>query len=285
MPDLTTNSNKYQLELLIAGFVDKVTCQFFIKGGRLNYTSFGTGVFVQFGTDLYIITASHIAEKINDGLYIFIGAEKLIEIKGAHLTTDYKKDHKVDIAFISIKNNLKSLLLESFNSLKPFNIQISHTMTPTDNYLVFGYPEVNVRKNKERFISTHPTGHLLNPSSEKVYNYHKIDKRLYYVLDFKGSGEDMITGKMIKGFFYQNGLSGGGLWNINRKPLTENKQEVKVTLIGIMTDQLTNKYSCLIGNKIDPIIHAISKYENNIEARNLIANSDMAIEFKDKNED
>ena len=81
----------------------------------------------------------------------------------------------------------------------------------------------------------------------------------FFILDMKGKGTDISTGKpsKIDDQFY--GISGCGLWFLifNNNPTT-GELSLDYRLIGIMTEFRKGKYYCLIGNKIRLILNAMT---------------------------
>lgn len=254
---------------LITDFINNVTYQIFINGEQNDYTPIGSGVIVKFDSKLYILTASHVSKELTQGFFILTKDNELLPIRGKIMSTDYQKDSQIDISYIRLdlpQNDLKYL--------NHFNIQVSHEMISPSSYFVCGYPAFNTKFKKGALVKTGASGYYLPSSKDKVYNYHNFNKKLFYSLDFKGSGKDLSTNEKTKIVMKQNGLSGGGLWHIHHKVSEHEKDQLIVTLIGIMTDQRRNKYSCLIGNKIDSVIHSIARFENSIDAKKLIQDSD-----------
>lgn len=249
-------------------FISKTTCQLFISGGKYRFKAFGTGVFIKLSQDYFLITASHVAEEMMNGIYIFTKVKKFILLSGEAQITNYEKEPKIDVAYIKLEKPLAEYLIKEFEFLNHEDIEVGHIPINATQYLVFGYPakNISVRGNK---ISTKASLFLLQPAKDNVYEYYKFYKNLFYALEFKGRGLSLRTGNKSKKLGSQAGLSGGGLW-LMYVDQEESKFVLTCKLIGLMTDERAGKFHCLIGNKIESLISGIAQLENNLEAQQIM---------------
>ena len=252
----------------VTNTIVKVTCQLFTKGGKYYYEALGSGVFIKFDEDYFLITASHVAEYIQEGIYILTKSNKFIPVIYSKFEmTNHKSESKIDLSYIKLDNSIVDYLKKGFDFLGVENIEVGHIPLDAANYIAAGFPARNIRvKRKEKIVTTGGSYFILQPSKEYVYEYYKFEKELFYILEFKGRGTNIKSGKSTEKLGSQAGLSGGGLWNIY-VTFNDNEYEVNFTLIGIMTDERNIKYHCLIGNKIDSLISGIACLENNLSAQ------------------
>lgn len=96
-------SRKLDIEIdrQIGEFVNKVTCQLFLDGGKFGYSPLGTGILANIGTRFYILTAAHVAEEFDKKMYLMTPKGAFIEILGDCQYTNYLKEPKIDVAFIN----------------------------------------------------------------------------------------------------------------------------------------------------------------------------------------
>ena len=128
-------------------------------------------------------------------------------------------------------------------------------------YCVFGFPEESKMKVGEKIVSV-AQGYLLNMSKKKVLDYYKLDPLGYFSLEYKGKGVDIRDGSKKKTIKEPYGLRGCGLWLlIPSKDPTNETYKIEGKLIGIMTEFKKGKYHCLVGNKINIVIKALSDFE------------------------
>jgi hypothetical protein len=252
----------------IGDLVNKVTCQLFTKGGKYDYEPLGTGVFLNLGNQYLLLTAAHVAEHIEEGIYIFTHDGKFIPLFGHVEMSCYDSLPKIDVAYVKIQDDLIPIIQKKFNFLGSGHIELAHDPVDAAQYLAFGCPSRNLR-SKGNTVYTKAAYFQVKPAQEQVYNFYKFKNDLFYIFEMKGKGIDVRSGEKSKKLGSQVGISGGGLWIIYVEKVGEN-YIIEFKLAGIMTDERIGKYHCLIANKIDSLISGIAQLESNIEAKKLI---------------
>ena len=235
--------------------------QFFSnKEGKMK--PFGSGVCVKSENDYFIFTASHVTQNMSDDnqLFIRLGKNRFVSVIGCLRETDLAKSNNIDLSYIKIDERIINDLDGPYKFL-PFSKIISHEkLLDSYQYCILGYPEKNIKYDKDGALRTGASSWYTKPLSIKAYKHYNCDPNLFYVLEMKGKGFDIQTGeiKKVNSHFY--GTSGCGLWLLNYSQ-NENEISVDYKLIGIMTEFRKGKYYCLIGNKIKIIMEAISRFE------------------------
>jgi len=249
--------------------VHKHTIQFLAKGGKYGHRPYGTGVLVFANNKCLIITAAHVTADF-DNTPLFVTSNKgIIPIVGNLRETDIGKDKTTDLAYIILDDAIASILVQTYDFLPISKILHSHVPINANQYLVVGYPEVNIRAVKEeKTIYAGSSIFLLTMSKEEVYEFYKFDKNKDYILDFAGKGIDLQTDEKSGKIQDPYGMSGCGLWLLTEKPTVDTIQ-LQYHLIGIMTQFRKGKYHCLIGNRIEIVMSALIDIEKfNIQTLN-----------------
>lgn len=239
------------------------TIQFLTKDNNSpnGYKPDGSGVLVKIESYYLIFTASHVTENIGEK-HLYVNTRiGLMTVSGVCRETDLKMEKYTDLAYILLEEKLAKLLEETNVFLPLSKITNSHRPLIANNYLVCGYPEINIEIDLEqRTVYTGMESYLLTLANEKVFDFYKLDRDKNYALQFGGKGIDLETGDPGIKINDPYGISGCGLWFL--KPnITDNKMTVEYFLIGIMMILKKDKYHLLIGNRIELIIAALEKYE------------------------
>lgn len=235
------------------------TCQLLIKGGQYGYTPWGTGVLVGLEDNFYIFTAAHVTECINERTFLFVNTTQgLLPISGELNETDLSHDENVDVAFIRLDKNLVEILKLTYEFLPSNKICINHEPEATTQYLSLGFPEKNIKIDKENhIIKTGSSSFLHKLKKDKVYEKYKFEKSLHFIVDYAGKGYDLLTNEKKSIIRRPHGMSGCGLWFISFKGV-ETDFKLEYSLIGIMTEYIEKPFDVLIGSKVNVIIDGIN---------------------------
>lgn len=235
------------------------TCQLFTK--EIEFRPFASGIFFFLGKNYYILTAAHVTEGMTASkqLYIRIPSGYISAI-GSLKETNLSIDEKTDLAFIQLDNEILEPLLKSRKFLTIDKIRGKHKLQNSTQYCILGFPTKNLKK-VDGLIRTGASFFLVQPCNDKVYKQYKFDANRFYLMEFKGKGTNIISGRREKISPDHYGLSGCGLWLIL---LTSDGEKFKTDyrLIGIVTEFRKGKYYCLISNKIDILLEELIEIEN-----------------------
>lgn len=243
----------------------KHTIQFLkIENGKPK--PYGSGVFAKIYNDYFIITASHVAsffeDHPNEDLKIKVSNNFFIPVLGEVKYSIIEKSERIDLAYIKLHKQTIIYLSKVYIPVTIDKFRHHNNLLNGTNYCILGYPAINVTKEGEPFNTG--AAHFLGspPINDKPYQLHKFNKRDHIILNVKGKGTDVNTGKKAKIISQFHGISGCGLWLllIYDNPST-GKTEVDYRLVGIMTEFRTGKYFCVIANRIWLIIEAFKMAE------------------------
>lgn len=243
----------------------KHTIQFLkIENGKPK--PYGSGVFAKIYNDYFIITASHVAsffeEYPDEELRIKVSNKLFIPVFGEVKYSIIDKNERIDLAYIKLHKQTIIYLSKVYIPVTIRKFRHHNNLLNGTNYCILGYPAINVTKEGEPFNTG--AAYFLGspPINDKPYQVYKFNKRDHIILNVKGKGTDVNTGKKAKIISQFHGISGCGLWFllIYDNPST-GKTEVDYRLVGIMTEFRTGKYFCVIANRIWLIIEAFKVAE------------------------
>ena len=245
----------------IGKIIHNHTIQLLEKGGKYGHKPYGTGVLVFIDGKCIIITAAHVT-KDSDNTQLYVNSLRgIIPIVGYFRETDLDKDKTTDLAYIILHDDTAAILVPTYDFLPMSRIVHSHKPIISNQYLVVGYPEKNIRADStQKTVYSGSSIFLLTMSKNKAYEYYGYDVNKDYVLDFAGRGIDLETDKKSGKIDDPNGMSGCGLWLLTEKPDSDTF-ELHYHLIGIMTEFRKGKYHVLIGNRIEIVISALIQLE------------------------
>jgi hypothetical protein len=213
--------------------IHKHTVQLLIEGGIHLFKPFGTGVLVFIGGKYLLLTAAHVTS-ITDtqNLYIILSGKPHV-ISGTLQETDLDKDNNIDIAYIFLDDVLSNLISKEYSFL-PFNkINIAHSIVPSSQYVIFGYPARNIKEDISRqTIYTGSQVFVTSIADEEIYRNMGFDKKDHFVMNFNITGIAEETGEVVK-VEDPYGISGCGLWFITASQVGD-KIEYGYELIGIV---------------------------------------------------
>lgn len=125
------------------------TIQLLAKGGKYGYKPYGSGVLVFADNKCLIITAAHVTEDF-DNTPLFVNSKKgIIPVVGGLRETDLDRDNTTDLAYIVLDDAIAAILVQTYDFLPISKITHSHVPVITNQYLVVGYPDVNIRAEKK----------------------------------------------------------------------------------------------------------------------------------------
>lgn len=252
---IKTNSNS-ETDKLVTDLIDsdllRFTIQFFYKTEE-GLRPFGTGVLALIHDTHFILTASHVADYLTEEsnqLFIRVDKEKYINVIGDIKYTDINKSKGIDLAYIKMVEEMVPPLSKPYKFLTIDKISKHNRMLDASNYCVLGFPEKNIKFDNKK-LETGASYYLTSASNEKSYEFYGYNKSDFFLVEMKGKGIDIESGKKKKVNTHFYGISGCGLWYIdfNCDPKT-NEYWVDYRLIGIMTEFRKGKYFCFVANKI-----------------------------------
>ena len=236
--------------------IHKHTIQLFVKGGKYGFRPWGTGVLVFAGGKYLLLTAAHVTSAITEteNLYSVLDGKPVI-ISGTLQETDLGKDKYTDLAYIILHDKLGELLSKEYDFLPSIKINTVHQPVEAIQYIVFGYPAINIKEDTDNNkIQTGSQAFLTSIVDNEVYQNMGLEKTNHFVMHFdkKGTAEDTNETVNVSDPF---GISGCGLWFITATDVN-GKLEYSYELIGVVKGG--NTYQ-IVATNIRILIDGLSK--------------------------
>ena len=235
------------------------SCQLFQKGGKYGHKPYGSGILIKISNAHFLATAAHVTENLNEYNTLFIkGPGYFIPVLGDLRETDISIKKHADLAYIKLHDSIIDPILKRHNFLSLGKILGNHTLLDAAQYCILGFPEKNIRVENGK-IQTGASYYIVKPSKEKVYNHYNFDTSSFVLFEFKGKGEEVITGQTSQKIDDPYGISGCGIWFIKINSI-ENNISVDYFLIGLIIGGKKGKYHILYGNKVDVLIDGMIRH-------------------------
>lgn len=181
---------------LVDNYLLRHTIQFFYKTDA-GLRPFGSGVLALIHDAHFILTASHVAdylEKEENHLYVRVDKKGYINVLGDIKYTDIDKSKGVDLAYIKLDQQMIPHFIKPYKFLTIDKIARHSKMLDGMNYCVIGFPEKNI-KFESGSMETGASFYLTSATNENPYNYYKLPKEDYFIVEMKGKGTDVESGK------------------------------------------------------------------------------------------
>ncbi|MFV8325869.1 hypothetical protein [Flavobacterium sp. ZS1P14] len=136
---------------LIEGDIGLCTCQLFKRDLAKGAVPFASGVFVFLGDEFYLLTASHVIEDWSDSNRLFVKIkDDYVSIAGKGCGTEMEKEKKIDAAYIKLKPQLVSLLIQCYKFLPYNRFLFNQKIFDEPAYCAFGYPVINANQGLKK---------------------------------------------------------------------------------------------------------------------------------------
>lgn len=252
-------------------------CPIFIRYSNGKSEQVGSGVLLQLENDIFLLTAGHVIDWMEQGTLCIPCNDGISSITGyissiyAPMSID-RNDDKLDIAYFKLDDDLVTKIHKDFIPITRDECWVTDSSQESDIYSFSGFP-LNKTKNRNGKISSEffsYSGTAVDIETYKTLGYN-LETNILVSFRRKKSmnslGEKIIPP-------HPKGISGGAVFrwpkNIHRK-----KQKLKRYLVGIGHTYLSNK-NLFIGTKLDVILKFIS-------LRNPIVYKDADINFSPAN--
>jgi len=232
------------------------TICFFCNDDKKLISPAGSGVFIKYNGNYYVVTAAHIlAEHYNDTFVILDNKELIIGgrlVSSPMPNSGKRDDDKIDISVLKVDNQCVQDLLTRFKALDVSEVECKHTLRDTATYFSVGYPLTRTKKiwgkNDIKSIGfTYQTEPIMDFDFEKFH----FNSNTTIAVKFDGEVTD-ATNPNPHLSPDLTGISGSGLWHF----YNQNQK----SLIGIVIQRIKETgHKGVLATKIDIVLEMIKK--------------------------
>lgn len=232
------------------------TICFFYHGKKRKITPAGSGVFIKYEDNYYVITAAHILAEYYDDTFVILD-DKELNIGGRLASSPMppsgnREDDKIDITILKTDSLSAKELLTRFKAIEITEIEVKHKLSIDKRYFSVGFPLTRTEKiwNKDKIRSlgfTYQAEPILN------FNFNKFGFNQSTTIAIKFDGK-VTSAKIPQPHLSPDltGISGSGLWHFYNK---NNK-----SLVGIIIEKVKETgYKGILATKIDIVMKMIQK--------------------------
>lgn len=243
----------------------EVTCHILQQSGINMVKAAGSGVLIKVDKLHFLVTAAHVAEDLNDNLFLGIEEYTTYRLGGIRVTNNplhSREKDKLDVCILKLCEDTVKEVKKAYKFLDSSELGINHKFMPYPMYEFVGFPATKSKFDKYRKrLKSVPYHYITMPAEEDVYNKMgchtgfnvvvKYDKKKVYN---HSKNETQIGPELY-------GISGCGLWFTPPENIIT-KAEPKKELVGIMTEWPMNHRKYLIATRIDVISEIIRQRFN-----------------------
>ncbi|MFD2939703.1 S1 family peptidase [Flavobacterium notoginsengisoli] len=234
------------------------TICFFCNDEKSNIVPAGSGVFINYKNNHYVVTAAHVLAEHSSDTFVILHDKELI-IGGKLISSPMpasgdRKDDKIDISILKIDSQSVDDLLTRFTPIDVSEIETNHILKNTATYFCVGFPLTRTKKiwGKDEIKSlgfTYQSEAIINFDFEKF----GFNKTSTYAIKYDG---EVTSAKIPQVHLSPKiiGISGSGLWHF----YGENKK----SLIGIVLERINEPSNkAILATKIEIVLKMIEAME------------------------
>lgn len=249
---------------LTTNFLERHVIPIFRLDENNNPDLFGSGVISRLDDRFYLITAAHVLDYCDKGVFLLIEGLHGKPLEGASIVTGKKhgttrSDDKVDIGFIRLtEREINCIGADNFLDLD--NISGPPMEINTTIFLVLGYPARDqIRNQLEHTIEAPLTMFMTSHAVESSYKLTNTNHNSHILLRY--SRKTIATKNSIGSPPDYRGMSGGGVWplSIFYEPL----KEYPPLFAGIIIEQPRKYKSSLLVTRSNLIRAFIKRFDDN----------------------
>ena len=221
---------------------------------------FASGVLIEIGNKIFLFSASHALEQMNEVL-MPVGTEIVSIVGGCGgIYSDSKEHANLDFLFIDIAEKLHEKIKNNSVVLNYSNIGFEYDL-PTNAPCVFvGYPFRKSKKDRENNSFSSEILEYVGTYMSNEETYHKLGykKNENIIMRYNFKQTTNRLGENVRPTVLPEGISGGGIFiNSIRKKNEDSVRNVK--LIGI-SHSFDSKKKVMIGTRIETCLAIIQSF-------------------------
>jgi len=223
----------------------------------------GTGVVLDFDSNIYIATAAHVIDENEiTTIYTFLGGKQLI-IEGEVYSTikpgNDRNNDKLDIAIYKVADSLIQKFRDSYTPVTLKDIDVDDVPQSKKYYAFIGHPTNKTKpKHQTTIIKSETFSYFGSKASSSAYDQLSLTPYSHIVVGFDPNKCLDENGDRYN-FPKAKGMSGGGVWLL--EDLNNHSSQSYVNkLVGIGIEDHKNP-KVMVGTRIGAVIEAIkNKY-------------------------
>ncbi len=232
----------------------KSTLCFFYDNNNQLYNAAGSGLFLKYKENYYVITAAHVLAEHFVDTYVII-KDEAVTIGGVPKSspmpaTNDREDDKIDISIIKVDAGSAEKLLNQFTPVTQDQLELNHSLKSKSRYTLVGYPLNHSKVNwGANIIKSLAQSYQSSPYSNYDYQRDGFSDGTTIAIKYDGfvtNAKAPNTHKSPKLI----GISGCGLWYLGNKD--------KNTLVGVVIGKKTSRNDgAILATKIDVVVEMI----------------------------
>ena len=234
----------------------KSTVCFFENHDKKIVYPAGSGVFIEYQSEYYVISAAHVLAEFYNDTFVMLQDKELV--LGGRLVfseipeSGNRDDDKIDIAILKLCETSISEMLKNLTPVKIDSIELNHELDKYKTYFSVGFPQTRTGKvwNEDRIKSIGYT-YQSEPDFDFEFSKHGFIESNVIPLKFDGEVRNAsnphphLSPKM-------EGISGSGLWHLFNGE--------GISLIGIAIQRINEPDNkVILFTKIDVVISMIKE--------------------------
>lgn len=234
------------------------TICFFCDDENSNIVPAGSGVFINYKNNYYVVTAAHVLAEHSSNTFVILHDKELVIggnlISSPMPASGERNDDKIDISILRVDSQSVNDLLSRFTAIDVSEIETNHILENTATYFCVGFPLTRTKKiwGKDEIKSlgfSYQSEPIVNFDFEK-YGFNKTST---YAIKYDGE----ITSEKIPQVHLSpkiTGISGSGLWHFYGKN--------KKSLIGIVLERINDPGNkVILATKIEIVLKMIDEMD------------------------
>ncbi len=236
--------------------VFKSTICFFENNDKKIVSPAGSGLFLKYKNEYYVITAAHVlAEYYNDTFVILSDKELVLGgrlVSSPMPSSGKREDDKIDISILKLCEMSTKEMLMNFTPIEDSEIELNHEQDKYNTYFSAGFPQTRTGTvwGEKRIKSI---GFTYQTEIDFDFDFEKFKFKKSTTIPVKFDG-DVISAKNLNPHRAPKleGISGSGLWYFYEKD--------KKSLIGISIERINDPDNkVFVATKIDVVIKMIEE--------------------------
>ena len=232
------------------------TICFFCDDENSNIVPAGSGVFINYNNNYYVVTAAHVLAEHSSNTFVILHDKELV-IGGNLVSSPMpasgdRKDDKIDISILKVDNQSAIELLTVFKPIDISEIEPDHSLINTASYFCVGFPLTRSKKvwGKDEISSI---GFSYQSEPILDFNFEKFGFKDETTYAIKYDGE-VRSASIPHAHLAPNieGIRGSGLWHF----YNQNEK----SLIGIIIQRIFETgHKSVLATKIDIVLKMIDE--------------------------